>query len=217
MYISNLLLFQIFYLCLGVIYSISALQESTVQPGMSFTPQFKLILTVNNYIVPFTIRIDVITEPVRRAENLTTNTIHNLDKVKDNNFMSDLILRHVFEFESKFKELHFAMNDFLIHILGYNLNDSWKNRHTRGVLSIVGSIANTLFGTATQDQIDHIHEKLQSLNSFTEQERKILNVHSHILNVTLGDLTNVHQALNKLKTAPRMTEKLFNTVNAKIA
>ena len=31
---------------------------------------------------------------------------------KDNNFMSDLILRHVFEFDTKFKEMHFAMDDF---------------------------------------------------------------------------------------------------------
>ena len=78
--------------------------------------------------------------------------------------MSDLILRHVFEFDSKFKELHFAMNDFIIHILGYNLNDFWKNRHTRGALNNTGSIANILFGTAIQGQIDHIHKKLQSLN-----------------------------------------------------
>ena len=57
---------------------------------------------------------------------------------------------------------------------------------------------------------------MQSLNQFTEQERKVLNVHSHILNVTLGDLTNVHQTLDKLETATRMTEKLFNKLNAKI-
>ena len=63
------------------------------------------------------------------------------------------------------------------------------------------------FGTATQDQVDHINEKLQSLNRFTEEERKVSNVHYHILNVTLGDLTNVHQALVKLETATSMTEK----------
>ena len=119
-YISHLLLFQIIYLCLRITYSISALQGSTVRPGMSFTPEFNLILTGNNYIVPFKIRIDDIIEPVRRAENLTTDIIRNLDKVityHNNNFISDLILRHVFEFESKFKEMYFAMNDFLIHLL----------------------------------------------------------------------------------------------------
>ena len=96
---------------------------------MSFTPEFTLILTENNYIVPFKIRIDDITQPVRRAENLTTYIIRNLDKVllyQDHNFISGIILRHVFEFELKFKELHFAMNDFLIHILGYILNGSGK-------------------------------------------------------------------------------------------
>ena len=122
MYISNLSLFQIFYLCLGAIYSISAIQESTVRPGISFTPEYKLILTGNNYLVPFRISIDDITEPVKRAENLTIN-IRNLDRVKDNDFTSDLIMRrdlimrHIFEFDSKFKQLHFAINDYLIHIL----------------------------------------------------------------------------------------------------
>ena len=99
MYISYLLLFQIFYLCLGVIYSISALQESTVRPGMSFTPEFKLILTGSNYIIQFKIKIDDITE------HLKTDIIRNLDKIllyQDYNFMSDLILRHVSEFELKF-------------------------------------------------------------------------------------------------------------------
>ena len=118
---------------------------------MSFTPEFKFILTGNNYGVLFKIRIDDITESVRKAENLTANIIQNLDQVKDNNFMSDLILRHVFEFGPKSKQLHFDMNDFLIHILGYNLSESRKNRHTRDALNIIGSIENILFGTATQD------------------------------------------------------------------
>ena len=83
-------------------------------------------------------------------------------------------------------------------------------------MNIVGSIANILFGTATQDQIGFIHDRLQPLDSFTEQERKILNVHSSILNVTLGDLTNVHQALDKLETVTRMTENLLNIINTKI-
>ena len=72
------------------------------------------------------------------------------------------------------------MNDYLIHILDYNLNDSKRKRHTRGAVNIIGSIANAHFGTATQDQINHINEKLQSLNQFTEEERRVRYVHSHI-------------------------------------
>ena len=37
------------------------------------------------------------------------------------------------------------------------------------------------------------------------------------MNVTLGDLTNVHQALDKLETTTSMTEKIFNKLNNKIA
>ena len=49
------------------------LQESTVRPGMNFTPEFKLILTGNNCIVPFKIGTDGKTEPVRKAGYLTAN------------------------------------------------------------------------------------------------------------------------------------------------
>ena len=69
-----------------------------------------------------------------------------------------------FEFGTKFQQLYYAINDFLVHKLGYNLNESRTNRHMRGILDIVGSIANTLFGTATQEQIDLIHNRLQSLD-----------------------------------------------------
>ena len=67
------------------------LQKSTVRLGMSFTPEFKFIVTGNNYIIPSMIRIEDITAPIIRAENLTENIIHNIGHVNDNNFMTSLI------------------------------------------------------------------------------------------------------------------------------
>ncbi|XP_045119165.1 uncharacterized protein LOC123509094 [Portunus trituberculatus] len=86
----------------------------------------------------------------------------------------------------------------------------------KGAINFIGSFANTLFGTATQDQVDFIHKRLQSLDSFTEEERKLLNVHSHVINVTLNELTNVHQALEKLETATRVTKTLMTKMEKHI-
>ena len=105
------------------------------------------------------------------------------------------------------------MNEYLTHVLDYDLNNPTQSRKPRGAVNFIGSLANTLFGTATQGQIDHIHDRLHSLDSLTEQERKLLNVHSSILNVTLKDLTNVHHAVNKLEKASKLTEKILNDMS----
>ena len=91
------------------------------------------------------------------------------------------------------------------------LNDPRNYRHTKGALNVIGSIANMLFGIATQSQIDLIHNRSHSLDSFMEQERKIFNVHSSILKVTLRDLINAHHALDKLETASKISEKIQET------
>ena len=88
-----------------------------------------------------------------------------------------------------------------------------KNRHTRGTLNIIESIVNTLFDTATQSQINFIHNRLHSLDSLAKQERKTLNVHSSILNVTVRVPKNVHRALDRLKIATRITEENVNIMN----
>ena len=158
------------------------------------------------------ITLDDIYAPIRRARNLTSRIIHNVEHAEENNIMTQLVRTHINEFEVKFRELFYSLNDFLTHILGYNLNELDHNRDKRGAVNFIGSIANTLFGTATQSQIDYIHARLNSLNTLTERERQVLNVHSEIINVTLTDLTNVHTALDKLEKASEMTGQIINTM-----
>ena len=150
--------------------------------------------------------------PIERARNLTANMIYNVDHMEDN-FITNLIKEHIYDFDKKFHQLHYQLNDYLVHILGVNLNDPTHSRKPRGAVNFIGSLANTLFGTATQGQIDFIHDRLHSLDSLTEEERRLLNVHSSIINVTLNDLTNVHHALDKLEKASRLTEKFLKDMS----
>ena len=77
-------------------------------------------------------------------------------------------------------------------------------------------VANTLFGTTTEAQVDFIHKRLSSMNTFTEEESKILNVHSGVINVTLRELTNVHHALEKLEKATHITKTLLRRMESHI-
>ena len=198
------------WFCLGIVYSLA--DEETARPGISFTPEFNLILTNKHYVVPFVISLDDIYAPLHKAKNLTSRIIHNINHSKKDNVMTQLVKTHINEFQVKFQDLYYSLNDYLTHILGHNLNELDHTREKRGAVNFIGSIANTLFGTATQSQIDYIHERLTSLNTLTEKERQVLNLHSETLNVTLNDLTNVHTALDKLEKASEMTGQMMNTM-----
>ena len=50
-------------------------QETPPQQGLSFTPEFQLVVTGEAYVVPFLLKLDDIYEPIRRATNLTNDII----------------------------------------------------------------------------------------------------------------------------------------------
>lgn len=193
-------------------------QETSPQQGLSFSPAFQLVVTGEAYVVPFLLKLEDIYEPIRRATNLTNKIMYSLGEIGEKDFLliTSLISQHIVSFQDKFKSLHQNMNDFLMHIVGHDLKNLNSRRRARGAINAIGSLANTLFGTATQSQIDFIHKRLTSLDKFTEEERKILNIHSQVINVTLKELTNVHQALEKLESATRVTKTLLNKMEKHI-
>ena len=67
----------------------------------------------------------------------------------------------------------------------------------------------------TRPNRSHWREIAISLSIYGRRKGSPQYIFSH-LNVTLGDLTNVHQVLGKLETATRMTENLLNNLNARI-
>ena len=193
---------------------------------MSFTPVFQMKLTGNVYVVPFVLHLQDLYAPIVKAQELTSKilaTVHHIEPVKiltdvrqidqaKKNVIVELVTTHLNDINKKFQELHYSLNDFLMHILGYNWNQSAPVRHPRGAINFIGSLSNTLFGTATQSQVDKIHEHLHTLDDVSENERKLLNVHSHVLNITLLDLTSVHDAIDKLQKASDLTEKIFSRI-----
>ncbi|XP_045108006.1 uncharacterized protein LOC123502806 [Portunus trituberculatus] len=214
-------------LCMGYVQAWDVPQSSPPQQGMSFSQDHQLLVTGQAYVVPFLLKLEDIYEPIKKTINITQNIIYNLNEIAGDDFIinqnmiynldeiegddfilfTSLISQHILAFQERLKNLHASMQDFLMHIVANDIPQ--PRRKKRGAINFIGSFANTLFGTATQDQVDIIHKRLQSLDSFTEEERKLLNVHSHVINVTLNELTNVHQTLEKLETATRVTKTLM--------
>lgn len=62
--------------------------------------------------------------------------------------MAQLVKKLIYEFDNQRKI-------FFIHTLGYNLKEHKQTRKIRGALTIIASLTNTIFGTATQSQIDY--------------------------------------------------------------
>ncbi|KAI3382315.1 hypothetical protein SNEBB_001886 [Seison nebaliae] len=69
-------------------------------------------------------------------------------------------------------------------------------RTRRGLFNALGELSHTLFGTATDRQTNYLQNQLTALTSLVEEERKQLNVHSHLLNITLTSLDE----FNKIRT-----------------
>ena len=97
-------------------------------------------------------------------------------------------------------------NEFLKYIVE---TDPQLFRMRRGAFNILGSISNVLFDTATQEQVDEIHNKMQTMNRLTEKERVMLNVHSSTLNMTIGEMRSMEAALSRLQEASTLSDKII--------
>lgn len=73
--------------------------------------------------------------------------------------------------------------------------------NNESALNFADFLAKLLIGTATQAEVDLIHSYLSDLNKLTEEERKTLNVHSGILNITIRDLRHANAAIKRLEAA----------------
>ena len=133
------------------------------------------------YIIPLELNTQHTQDPLIRARNITADLEWNIAHMNTSYTVVSSLEKSLRNFDKEFSKLFIEMNEFL----KYMTTTAHPLRKKRGVFNLLGSISNVLFGTATQDQVDAIHEKLQRVGSMTERERIILNVHSTTLNMTI--------------------------------
>ena len=79
--------------------------------------------------------------------------------------------------------------------------------YKRGLFDAIGGLGNYLFGLVDSNTFHETTDVIDTLSQLSEEERETLNLHSHILNVTMLHLTNIEtnqnraiQAINHIAT-----------------
>ena len=189
--------------------------QNEVRPGIHYQHHADLILHGDTYIVPVILDVRRIFAPLNKTKHLTDLILQNLKVVKQKYLYTDILKEDIQELSEKSNSLQFLMDDYLKQFLKNDINNKPK-RNRRGAINFIGSIAHSLFGVATDDQINTLNDKLHNLDSLTEKERRLLNIHSQILNVTLHDLLKVQQSVNKLQIFTIVTKDIIRKLEDKL-
>ncbi|XP_050721311.1 uncharacterized protein LOC127001149 [Eriocheir sinensis] len=201
----------IFATILGVALSLSSLdpsREQPIRPGLVFSPVFKMLLTGRYYVVPVVIKTDDIQRPLINVANLTAEVSWSIEHMNQSFPTVGLLRRTLDSFHIEFAKLFKDLNDFLSAMSGRD-GSPFRTRQKRGAVDFLGSVANLLFGTATQAQIDVIHGKLSQLYTLSTDERRQLNLHQEVLNATVRDLRHVHSAISRLESASALASAII--------
>ncbi|XP_050693841.1 uncharacterized protein LOC126984264 [Eriocheir sinensis] len=183
-------------------------REQPIRPGLVFSPVFKMLLTGRYYVVPVVIQTDEIQRPLINVANLAAEVSWSIEHMNQSFPTVGLLRRTLDSFHFEFNKLFKDLNNFLAAMSGRD-GSPFKTRQRRGAVDFVGSVESLLFGTATQAQIDVIHEKLSHLHTLSSEERRQLNLHTEVLNATVRDLRHLHSAISRLESASALASAII--------
>ena len=86
-----------------------------------------------------------------------------------------------------------------------------QRREKRAYINVIGDLSKTLFKTATEADIEEIHDNFDKIQEMSEDQRRQINVHTTILNNTIRDVTRINKAIQSLTTT---NDLLKNIVKA---
>ena len=174
--------------------------EPNLRKSLVFTEVARVDITGNTYIVPYKINITEILNPLYEARVTVQYLEKSISAVQtiwrgQSTWEVGTLLKAIDDQINDFKEfVQFSVTKSPFYSVGY------QTRSKRGALNFVGEVGNALFGTATQEQIDQIHNILNKQKSLTEEERQQLNLHSQILNVTTAQIDKLDHAVGNLRS-----------------
>ena len=144
--------------------------------------------------------------PLIQARNMTADKEWNVEHMNNSYQVVASLKRTLQKFDREFKKVFVDTNEFLRHIVG---TDPQPYRVKKNAFNILGSISNVLFGTAIQEQVDEIHNKIQTMNILTEKERVMLNVHSSTLNMTIRKMHSMEATLSGPQEASTLSNQII--------
>ena len=189
---------------------------ATLSTPITFTPAGKIIYGGRNYVVPISLDIDdlfEITKPVMRGLKKIRESYESVSHRAMQQWFPTSLRNHISLLISdlcvRTKELRALLSAMLQKQPGLS-------RPKRGVFDGVGTLGSYLFGVATEDELQETQNVVDRLNDLSEEERNMLNVHSHILNVTLLHLDDVEANQQRTLAAIDEIQANVNYLNASL-
>ena len=158
-----------------------------------------MIITNKNYIVPIILNSTDLLNGIIQAKTLSYELRDNLKKIwtkqgtitqLNSQPLDNWIDKIIIDFEHlEGKAMEYIDAKF-----------PQQKRKKRAYINIIGDLSKTLFGTATEADIEEIHENLDKIQEMSEDQRRQINVHTTILNNTIRDVTRIDKAIQSLTT-----------------
>ena len=139
---------------------------------LQYEKQYTMIITNKNYIVPIILNSTELSKGITDAKELCLEMKATTRKIiwSNQNKMSiepiDEWLEHIVK---DFHKLEEQANDFLTTKFPHYKN----NRQKRAYINAIGDISKTLFGTATEADIEEIHGNIDKLQLMSEENHRI--------------------------------------------
>ena len=220
-------------LALHFLSPISTNPTYTIAPAtpVTFTQIGQIIYSGDHYIVPIQLNVNdllTMTEPLLNGLTETRSHFDNLV-----NHLAQRSRGHLLALDTSFPpsmQAHIAllmsdleirinnMRGLLASLANYGRQDLPEHtfRHKRSPFDFVGSAASYLFGLVDHSEFQDMGSIVQQLADLSEKERKQLNLHTHILNVTSLHIEALEQNQKRTRDAILTLDANVRAINLTI-
>ena len=206
--------------------TVLTLTMTVADPGVRFVHQEGVYMSYSSWILSFNVELKPYADQVTMLRDNILNFQYHINKtvtapstgpsdaslrLAHNNIMKlvygegNELRRHYYQLKTKFDELEKLVT---------SRHSIRKNKRSKRAILDLGNIMNTLFGTASQDQIDSISKGMRLLK---DSQNKVITVLDHsvsVLNATNHKVYRNRQAINQVINQTQvLSRKIISNFN----
>ena len=190
-----------------LVFSTVGSEESPLINGLYFKEIMGLALTSRRVTVPLDLPFRTILHPLDRLQSQIGQTSRMVGHLQGDHPVVRLMTEALTHAENAMEEHRDSFTDFL------KSYSSVETRFRRGLVDGIGVLARSFFGVATMSDVNHLASKLMNLHKISEEEKRMLNIHTDLLNRTIRDLNTIKKAESKLAISLNQTLKVINQMS----
>ena len=171
--------------------------EATSVSPLWFAQEYALRISGRAFIVPISIAVEEITSMIEESK-LILDQLKGLEHLFVHQNSSYQSINHLVTWAQRLENEYNHLHDLTYNFIHSKLRHSSRSR--RSPFDFVGSLSNSLFGVATQHQIDEIHDRIDQIGSLSQNELDQLNLHTQIINETVRNVQMMQMDITKLRS-----------------